>query len=378
VKARKKRIIVSVINDLATDQRVAKVCDSLHQAGFEIILVGRKLKTSMPMDKRPYSVHRMRLLFTQGPLFYLTYNIRLFFFLFFHKTDILWANDLDTLLANTKAKFFKRKCKLIYDSHEYFTAVPELANSPLKRKIWKTVEKCCVPFVNKMITVNSSIADLYEKEYKKKLFVVRNIPSKEINIEKKSRKELKMPEEKKILIVQGSGINMDRGIEELVEAMQAKYGIENTLLYIIGGGDVLPLLKAKVKEYHIEEKVIFIGKLPYVEMMQYTMQADYGLTLDKDTNLNYKFSLPNKLFDYMRAGIPIIASNLIEIATIIRKYELGFIADSHKPDELATIIKSALSYKEYEKLKQNTKKAMEDLNWENEEKVLEKVYGEYV
>ena len=153
MKARKKRIIVSVINDLATDQRVAKVCDSLYQAGFEIILVGRRLKTSMPMDKRPYSVHRMRLLFTQGPFFYLTYNIRLFFFLLFHKADILWSNDLDTLLANTKAKFFKRKCKLVYDSHEYFIGVPELANSPFKRKTWKTVEKCCMPFVNKMITV---------------------------------------------------------------------------------------------------------------------------------------------------------------------------------------------------------------------------------
>ena len=235
-----------------------------------------------------------------------------------------------------------------------------------------------MPFVNKMITVNRSIADLYEKEYKKKLFVIRNIPPKEINIEKKSRKELRMPEDKKILIVQGSGINVDRGIEELVEVMQSKYGIENTVLYIVGGGDVLPLLKTKVKEYQIEEKVIFIGKLPYVEMMQYTMQADYGLTLDKDTNINYKFSLPNKLFDYMRAGIPVIASKLPEIEAIITEYQLGFIVDSHDRQELATIIKSALSYKEHDKLKQNARKAIEDLNWENEEKVLKKLYEEYV
>jgi hypothetical protein len=135
----KPKIIVSVTNDLVTDNRVDKVCRFLLNEGFEVLLVGRKLKTSLAMPQRPYATKRMKLLCTKGALFYAEYNLRLFFLLLFRKATHLLANDLDTLLANYLVSKMRRRA-LIYDSHELFTEVPELIHRPKIQRIWESIE----------------------------------------------------------------------------------------------------------------------------------------------------------------------------------------------------------------------------------------------
>ncbi len=370
-----KKVIVSVINDLVTDQRVSKVCQSLAKMGFEILLVGRILPNSLPMDDRPYRIHRMKLVFTKGAFFYAEFNLRLFFFLLFHKADLLVANDLDTLLPNYLISKIRRT-GLVYDSHEYFTEVPELVNRKRTQKIWKTIERKIFPKLTDVITVNDSIADLYEKEYGIRLKVVRNVPLKRSGKLKPARRQmLDIPESKKILIMQGSGINIHRGAEEMVEAMQY---IDGAVLLIVGGGDVIDKLKEIVSEKLLGEKVIFKKRQTYDKLMQFTALADLGLTLDKDTNLNYRFSLPNKLFDYIQAGIPVLASKLPEIEKIVTTYNIGgFIAD-HNPKHIAQKISEILSNQSLiEEWKKNCTFAASQLNWENEEKVLQSVYRKY-
>ncbi len=370
-----KKVIVSVINDLVTDQRVAKVCQSLTNMGFEILLVGRKLKNSLPLDDRPYKTHRMNLLFAKGPLFYTEFNKRLFFILLFRKADLLVSNDLDTLLPN----YLMSKIKgipLVYDSHEYFTEVPELVHRKRVQRIWKSIERWIFPKLNNVITVNDSIASLYEKEYGIKPEVVRNIPlSNKIPITK-TRKELELPSGKIILILQGSGINIDRGTEEMVEAMQY---INKAVLLIVGDGDVVDMLKKKVTDLSLQHKVIFKPKQTYKDLMQYTANADLGLTLDKNTNLNYRFSLPNKLFDYIHAGIPVIASPLPEIKKVIEQYNIGDFIPSHDPKQIAQKVNEIVENKEIIAVwKKNIKFAIQELSWETEEHILKQVYGKYV
>lgn len=368
----KKRAIVSVTNDIYTDQRVRKVCEYLVKKGYSVTLCGRLLKDSLPLEEIDYKRVRFKLPFVKGPLFYAVYNIRLFFYLLFHKSDVLVSNDLDTLLANYLVNKFKRKSTLIYDSHEYFIGVPEIQNKPSVKKVWQTIERFTLPKVDKMYTVNDSIANLYKKEYGIPIEVVRNIADPKAIKNKLTKEALGLPLNKKIVIIQGAGINIDRGAEEAIEAIKL---IPDTVLIFVGNGDVIPLLKVQVEKEKLEEKVIFYGKRSYEELMNFTMHADLGLSIDKNTNINYQFSLPNKIFDYIHAGIPLLVSNLTEIAKIVTTYEIGEITYSHDPIELAEKMKNVLFDETKSNFyKENTKLAAKELTWYNETKVLDKIY----
>jgi len=366
---------VSVINDLVTDQRVNKVCETLLSINCDVVLVGRKMHNSPELDSRSYNMHRMKLLFEKGPLFYAEFNFRLFLFLLFNKADMLVSNDLDTLLPNHLIRLIK-KTPLVYDSHEYFTEVPELVNRSRTQAIWKFIERKLFPKQSDIITVNDSIAQLFESDYGIRPSVVRNIPRKRQVVKKVSKKQLDLPEDKYILILQGSGINVHRGSEELVEAMQF---VNDAVLLIVGGGDVIDKLKLMTIKYGLEQKVIFKPRVPYQQLMQYTAAADLGLTLDKSNNLNYKFSLPNKLFDYIQSGVPVLSSPLPEIEKIIIKYDVGDFISDHNPSNIAAKINQILSNQiQMEKWKKNCKFAASELTWEHEEKVLIDIYSQYV
>lgn len=358
-----KKAIVCVTNDLTTDQRVNKTCTTLLKCGYQVIETGRLLPDSLEFAPS-YTIRRKKLWFNTGALFYAEYNIRLFFYLLFARVDLIFSNDLDTLPAAFVVSEIRRK-KLIYDSHEYFTEMPELVGRKKIQATWKFFERAIFPKLKHIITVNHSIADLYAKEYQKEIHVVKNIPPTYNPDVIKSRKELDLPEDKKILILQGTGINIDRGAEEAVMAM--KY-IENAVLLIVGRGDVIPALRHIVQEEKLEHKIIFKPKMPFTELRQHTMNADLGLVIDKDTNLNYRFSLPNKLFDYIHSDIPVLASELPEIKNIIDKYDIGYYIPNHSPQAIAETVNRIFENKSrYQTVKHNTQKAKTELSWEKEE-----------
>jgi len=358
----KKKIIVSVTNDLATDQRADKICNTLTELGIDVLLIGRYYKDSK-FIYRNYETKRFDLWFNKGPLFYVNYNLRLLVFLIYYQPDILWSNDLDTLPSNYLYSKWK-KVKLIFDSHEYFTEVPELINRPIVKGFWKFLERSMLPQAQHIFTVSPSIADLFKKEYQLNVKLLRNVPT--IHKPFVAVDNIKI-EGKKILIYQGA-INVNRGIEFMVEAM---LHLQNTVLYIAGEGDIAEKIEQLIEQHHLEDKVKMLGRIHLEKLHAYTQQADLGLSLEEDAGLNYRFALPNKLFDYIQAGIPVLVSNLPEMKNLVDHYQLGETIEKHEAKHIAEKINAMLNNaQQMDTWKKNAKKAALELNWEKEKHVI--------
>ncbi len=363
----KKIAFVSVINDLVTDNRVNKSCMALIECGYDVTLVGRKLSNSLPIPNWTFKTIRLKMIFKKGPLFYFFFNLRLFFVGLINKSDLFYSNDLDTLAPMFLLSKLKKK-PLIYDSHELFCEVPELKSSRIKKIIWQKLEGYIIPKLQTCITVNVSIAKIYEAKYNVPFYIIRNISDFDQTFIPKSRVQLSLPEDKKIILLQGAGINVDRGAEELIDAMEF---VQNAVLYIIGSGDVWENLKQKVSfNKSIQNKVVLINKLPKSELINYTFNADIGLSIDKNTNLNYLYSLPNKIFDYIQAEIPILASRLPEIENIILQYKIGDFIDDHNPKTIANKLNEMLYSQQLSSYKKYLAIAKKEITWKSEKEKL--------
>lgn len=356
-----KKIVISVINDLVTDQRVEKVCNTLHQNGFDVLLIGRKLKNSLPIQ-RNYDTKRFTLFFDKGIFFYAEFNFRLFFFLLFVKKDMLLANDLDTLLPTYLVGKLQQK-KIILDCHELFPEVPELVNRKRVKNVWLFLERKLIPKIDYKYTVCKSIVDFYQEKYQTKFEVIKNLPRKKM-LEKGV-----LPFEtndKRIILYQGA-INVGRGLELMIETM--KY-LENHLFVVIGNGDIFQQLQKKVLTENLTKKVIFLGKIVPDELHKLTPLAHLGISFEEDLGLNYRFALPNKVFDYIQAEIPILVSDLPEMKKIIQDFNVGEIVFDRNPKELAIQIERILE----KDFSNQLKEAKKELIWEQQEQKLLKIF----
>ena len=353
-----KKIILSVTNDLSTDQRVDKVANSLVNAGFQVLLIGRLKCDSVDLKKQNYQCIRLRLFFSRGFLFYMEFNIRLFIFLLIRRCDILVANDLDTLLPNFLVSKIRNK-KLIYDSHELFSELPELLNRKRVQYVWILLESLLLPRLKNSYTVSESIANYYSNKYDINMGIVRNVPLyKSINIDTVHSSDFKK------IIYQGA-INKDRGISLMIRSMQ----YIDAKLYIYGSGDVINTMVDLVKVLSLDSKVVFKGHVRFDQLWQFTRTADLGLSFEEDTCLAYRFSLPNKIFDYINAEIPILISDLPEFKKVINTYNVGEVLVSRETKLVASQVNKLLC-KPKESWSESMKLAKKDFCWENEESTL--------
>ncbi|MFH1296238.1 MAG: glycosyltransferase [Bacteroidota bacterium] len=388
--------IVCVTNDLTTDQRVDRTCMTLTELGYAVVLVGRKLKQSLPLASRTYDMHRMRLWFNKGPLFYANYNIRLFFYLLNHKANLLVSNDLDTLLACYLARKIKtflplpregggrgvgktRGVRHLHDCHEYFRGVPELVGRNTTTRIWKWIEDLIFPTLKLVTAVNTSVAKIYQEEYGNEIVVIRNVPFRR-SWEKDrviSKESLGIAPHQQVILYQGA-VNIDRGLEEVIQAM--KYIRSDAKLVIIGTGDIVEELQEFVKTEKVPGKVLFTGQIPFQELYRYTLMADIGLSIEKDVSMNYHYALPNKFLDYIQAHVPVLISPFPEMKAILDNYFIGEVLETHDPRHIADKIDGMLlNEKRLALYRENLHRAAEDLCWENEapklKRMLEAGYG---
>lgn len=357
-----KKIILLATSDINYDQRIQKIAGSLHAMGADVHVLGRALTSSIPLLEKPFTQERLTCIFNQGVLFYLEITIRFFFHLISNSYDIVCANDPDTLLAAIKAKIFKR-FDLIYDSHEYFTEVPELQNKGFKKKIWQAIEGNGVKQAKRLYTVNTSLAKILGEKYHREMAVVRNVPLL-----------TPLPEINKAapyIIYQGA-LNKGRGLEALIEAMT-----ELPLkLKIAGKGDLSANLQQLVKKLKLEDRVEFVGNLLPLDLKILTQGAWLGINILESYSLNYYYSLANKFFDYMHAEVPSLNMDFPEYKNILAIHKVGLTIKELNPKEIALAINSLLTDKEtYELMRANCKTAKTQFNWQKESQLLKEIYG---
>ena len=340
----KGRIAVLVSNDLAFDQRVRKTCATLMAAGWEPVLIGRRMtRGAAGSIDRPYASHRMWLGFNSGPLFYaslqwgLNRTLRRL-----HReggVKAVWANDLDTLWPALKAaRSFG--WQLAYDSHEWFTEAEGLQGKPVRRAIWSWWERRCFRGIERMLTVNASIAEAYSKAYGIAVDVVPNVPEMAAPAEPLDRAVLGWPEDEPVLLMQGAFMDRDRGA---LDAVRALVHLDRGHLALIGAGPEHEAAPVLAEALGIRDRVHIHERMPFDQLRRCTAAADVGLSLDRSTAGNFKFSLPNKLFDYLHAGIPVVCSDLPVAGRLVREERIGEVASAAEQDgEIAVAIADAV------------------------------------
>lgn len=360
-----KKIYFTVTNDLTYDQRMIRICTSLANVGYNVWLIGRQRPNSKPLRQQAFQQKRLNCFFERGKFFYLEYNIRLFFFLMWHRFDAVCSIDLDTILAGFYSSRIKRKI-CIYDAHEYFTEVPEVVQRPTTKRIWEWVAQHTIPKLTHAYTVCQSLQEVFQKRYHTSFEVIRNVPFQQTKpIEQLS---FQTPF---ILLYQGV-LNDGRGLEEMIVALQQLPEVE---FWLAGEGDRSQELRQLVQTLGLDRQVKFLGYIQPHELKAVTLKAHLGVNLLQNKGLNYYYSLANKFFDYIQALKPSLNMNFPEYAMIIEEHPVGLLLDDLTPETIVSSIKKIIEQPEvYQTLQANCLKACEVFVWEKEAVKLEAFY----
>ncbi len=371
-----KKVTSIVLNNFKNDSRVLKENISLQRAGYDVQVVALHEELLNEFEKvQNIPVHRVKLKSRGWSKQKLVQLIKYFEFIFrvvkqYKTSDILHCNDLNALPIGVIIKnFFNKDAKIVYDAHEYeINDVPNQSQRSIKIKYY--IEKFFIKYADKVITVSDSIANEYVKLYGiEKPALVLNTPSyKEIEKKNIFRETLGIKENQTIFLYQG-GLSKGRGIEILLEAFKT-IDNENSVIIFMGYGTLENLIQKISKEY---KNIYFHKAVSPDVLLDYTSSADFGISTIEDSCLSYRYCLPNKMFEYLMAGIPVIVSNLYEMKRLVESNMVGTVAKENTSDVLKEAIKEAVKLDKVE-LKINIQKVKAIYNWEEQEKILLDVY----
>ncbi len=372
-----KKVTSIVLNNFKNDSRVLKENISLQKAGYEVQVVALHEESLAEFEEvQNIPVHRVKLKTRGWSKQKLIQLIKYFEFIYkvvkqYKKSDIIHCNDLNSLpIGVIIKKFFNKNAKIVYDAHEYETELNGLKG--IQKKLVKWLERKLIKYADKVITVSDAIADEYVKLYDiKKPALVLNTPSyKEIEKKNIFRETLGIKETQTIFLYQG-GLSKGRGIEILLEAFKT-IDNENAVIVFMGYGPLENLIKETSKEY---KNIYFHQAVSPDVLLDYTSSADFGISTIEDSCLSYRYCLPNKMFEYLMAEIPVIVSNLYEMKRLVEFNKIGTVAKENSPEGLKEAIEEAVKL-DKEELKTNIRKVKTIYNWEEQEKVLIKLYEE--
>lgn len=361
------KLLFTVTNDLNYDQRMIRICSTLVEDGHAVCLIGRKLNKSAPLKNADYEQKRLYCFFEKGKLFYLEYNLRLFFYLLFKQFDEICAIDLDTCLPTLAVAKIKRK-KHHYDAHELFSHVPEVIGRKKVQKFWLWVERLTFRYSDSIYTVSQSISDYFELQYFRKVKVVRNMPFPDDSIIA-DVPELNLLPNGKFILYQGA-LNEGRGLELLIESI---LGTDYQVV-LVGEGDLSGKLRNLVVEKQLQNQVKFLGFVSPEKLPAITKRAFIGYNVSENKGLSYYYSLNNKFFDYVQAELPSLINDFPEYTELLSQYQVGrlvqFSAESIR-EKLGELYQHEHFYA---LIKGNCQLAKSNWTWEKESLNLRAIY----
>ena len=349
-----------------------RICGSLAAAGYRVQLVGWQRPTSPPLTPQPYQQHRLRGWFQRGKLFYVEYNLRLFFYLLGQRAAAWCACDLDTALPVwLRARLGGQP--FVYDAHELFTEVPEVVARPAVQRIWRWVEGFIVPRARLAYTVGPALARVFAQRYGRPFAVVRNVSCL-------AEGELLPPAlaaapASGYILYQGA-LNVGRGLENLLDAMPQVAG----RLVICGEGDLSAALRERAERLGLlaSGKVEFRGFVLPEALREVTRHAAVGIMLLENIGLSYYYSLANKFFDYVHAGIPQVLIDFPEYRALNDRFDVAELVADLAPATLAAALNRLLRDEpaRYQHLAANCRRAAPQLSWQHEEQELLRLWQE--
>jgi glycosyltransferase involved in cell wall biosynthesis len=262
---------------------------------------------------------------------------------------------------------------LIYDTHEYETEVQGLKG--LRKRLAKILERLGIKFCDRVIVVSDAIANEYVRLYDipKPALVLNTPPYQEIKKRNLFRKKFGIAKERPIFLYQG-GLGKGRGIETLLDTFERlheeKERGQAPVIVFMGYG---PLEDQVKKAAQAHENIFFHPAVSPDVLLDYTSSADFGISLIEDVCLSYRYSLPNKMFEYLMADLPVIVSNLPEMRRIVEEYEVGVVAERNNPEGLKSAVEEAMRL-DREALIKRIRRVKRVYNWEAQERVLLKIY----
>lgn len=356
-----KKTIIYSQSDFTTDYRIHKLSHTLRENNYEVRFVGRK--HSKHTCRETFDTHLMNMFFERSALFYLEFNIRLFFYVLFHRADLVVAIDLDTLAGVSLAAKLTGQ-KVLFDSHEYFPESPEIANKPFVKWVWRVVQRLFVPLADIRVTVCQSIADIFKRKYGRDFIVVRNVPLKERNDELFALRDNRSTGQRSFTILYQGAVNIGRGIETVIDALPQ---LPDCRFVVVGDGDILADVKQRAIDAGVADRVSFEGKKPHDQLIPYMLNADLGVCFFENLSLNYYYCLPNRLFDFIGAQLPMLVIDFPELRRVVTHYNIGECLPDMSLDTVASAIRRAMIDTEsVAQWKHNMSKAAAELVWEKE------------
>ncbi|RMH68656.1 MAG: glycosyltransferase [Gemmatimonadetes bacterium] len=372
-KTTRLSICMTVIGELTHDQRVFREAHCLQQAGHQVhIIGGTSNPNKIPEDWGDITIEYLQLRAARGKKMYAEHALKLLHRLATLDMDVIHCHDLDTLLAGAIMAKLRGK-KLIYDSHELFPEQGSLANRPRERKIWGMLERLLIHLPDWIITVNDSLAEIMAERYHvEPPTPIRNIPDGQVRERtNRLRQKTGLSPAHKIVLYQGQ-MMPGRGLFTLIESILKLP--DEYVLVLLGKGGLMPELRRRAALH--PPKIRVLDAVPFAELLSYTASADIGICLIENISTSYYYALPNKFFEYMMAGLPVIASNFPEFERIFKIFPFGVTVDPSDADAVAQAIRAIGENPAWQQeLQTIARSATTVYNWQMEQKKLLDIYN---